>query len=152
MSNRIWIYQADRFLNKDQEEQLDHFMQQFVQQWKAHGVALDATVEVRNALFLIIKVNEAMQEATGCSIDTSVHAVQEIQQQLGVNFFNRQRVAYQDGEGLKQCSMAEFKQLAKNGQVKADTTVYNNTITTIDEFDRQWETQAQNSWHKMLLN
>lgn len=151
MSNRIWIYQADRFLTASENDTLNTFMAQFVSNWQAHGVGLDASFEVRNSLFLIIKVKEEKQEATGCSIDASVHAVKEIQQQLGINFFNRQRVAYLSGQELKECSMAEFKSLAKSGAVNAQTKVFNNTITTIDEFDRNWETTAQSSWHKMLI-
>jgi len=152
MANRVWIYQADRFLTDAEVETLQAFMSDFITQWKAHGVSLDSDFEINNNLFLIIKVNEARQEATGCSIDASVHAVKEIQGKLGINFFNRQRIAYQDSDGLKECSMAEFKSLAKEGTVSADTPVFNNTVTTIEDFESSWKTVAAKSWHKMLLN
>ena len=47
--------------------------------------------------------------------------------------------------------MAEFKSLAKTGTVGADTRVFNNTITSVEEFEKNWETTAQLSWHKMLI-
>lgn len=150
-NTKVWIYQADRFLQADEIAQVNTFMTQFVADWKAHGVQLNASYELKNDLFLIIKVVEDQQNATGCSIDASVHAVKELQSTLGVNFFNRQRVAYLNGEKVEQCSMADFKKRAKEGVVNAETSVFNNTITSISELENAWITPAEKSWHKMLL-
>ena len=150
--NKVWIYQSDRFLHKIELDKIDAFMQEFVSNWKAHGVKLSASYELLNDLFLVIKVVEDKQNATGCSIDASVHALKELQQQLGVNFFNRQRVAYLNGSKIEQCSMTEFKKLAKEGVVNNETQVFNNTVITISEFENNWIINADASWHKMLLN
>lgn len=151
-TSRIWIYQANRFLTEEEAAQFNEFFSEFVANWKAHGKKLDAQYELKDRLFLIINVDEGAQEATGCSVDASVHAIKEIQSQLGIDFFNRQRVAYQKDGELQQCSMAEFKTLAKNGEVGPETLVFNNTISQVVDFDTHWKVPASLSWHKMLLN
>jgi len=119
--------------------------------WKAHGVKLNARFEIKHNLFVIIQVIEDQQNATGCSIDASVHALKEFQTQFGINFFNRQRVAYFIDNELKECSMNEFKTLAKEDIVNENTIVFDNTVTNISDFETKWQTTAANSWHKMLL-
>ncbi len=149
---KVWIYQADRFLNDEELEIVNNALADFTSDWKAHGVKLTATYEIKDRLFVIIKVVEDVQNATGCSIDASVHFMKELQFKLSVNFFNRQRVAYVQNGETKHCSMSEFKKLAIEGAVNADTQVYNNTVTDIDSFEKGWLTSAADSWHKMLLS
>jgi hypothetical protein len=149
---KVWIYQADRFLDDQELQTVNNALADFTADWKAHGVKLTASYEIKDRLFVIIKVVEDQQNATGCSIDASVHFMKELQSTLGINFFNRQRVAYQENGETKHCSMAEFKKLAIEGAVNADTQVFNNTVTDIDSFEKGWLTSAANSWHKMLLS
>lgn len=150
-TSRIWIYQSDRFLTSKEAERFNELFSTFMADWKAHGAPLQASFELKDQLFLIINVDEGVQEATGCSVDASVHAIKQIQTELGVNFFNRQRVAYRSGDEVLQCSMAEFKALAKEGKLNEDTLVFNNTISAVSEFKSNWEVPAGKSWHKMLL-
>lgn len=150
--SRIWIYQADRRLTAAEVSEMDQVLSKFVASWKAHGASLNASYEIKYQLFVILKVDETLQEATGCSIDESVHLMKELEKHFGISLFNRQRVAYEDGDLVKDCSMAEFKTLVASSALNENTMVYNNTISKLEDFETKWRVPAKNSWHKMLLN
>ena len=152
VTSRVWIYQANRLLTSDEVDLFNQRFGAFMAEWRAHGAQLQASFELKDGLFLIINVDEGVQQATGCSIDASVHAIKEIQEDLGINFFNRQRVAYRIDNEVQHCSIAEFKRLAKEGAVNGETIVFNNTISNVSDYASKWEVPAAKSWHKMLLD
>ena len=150
--SRVWIYQAERKLTDDEVEKVKAFLGPFVAEWKAHGAKLAARFDVLHQLFVVLQVDETNQPATGCSIDESVHAMKELEKRLGIGFFNRQRVAYIADGKVENCSMIEFKKLAQSGAVDGQTQVFNNTLSTVEEFEGGWLTTAGESWHKMMLS
>ncbi|UPT69069.1 MAG: hypothetical protein M0D57_10815 [Sphingobacteriales bacterium JAD_PAG50586_3] len=72
---RVWIYQADRLLTDSEQQMLAEASAQFVAQWSAHGTPLTAAAQVLNGYFLVLGVDEAQAQASGCSIDKSVNFV-----------------------------------------------------------------------------
>src|SRR5690606_12739531 len=100
--NRVWIYQADRFLTDNEVADIDLLLQDFVAQWTAHGSALAGKSRVQYNLFLILEVDEAQTGASGCSIDKSVHFIKSLEQRFSVGFFDRMKVAFKDGQGKVQ--------------------------------------------------
>ncbi|MCB0738407.1 MAG: ABC transporter ATPase [Bacteroidetes bacterium] len=149
--NRVWVYQANRKLSVNEQEKVNAFMQHFIANWKAHGAKLNADYELLHGLFLVIKVDERSQEATGCSIDESVHALKGLQQELGIDFFNRQRTAFELNGEVEECSLAEFKAKAQAGEITGDTMVFNNAISTQEEYESNWKIPASQSWHNRVL-
>ena len=47
--------------------------------------------------------------------------------------------------------MNVFRSKASKGEVTTNTIVYNNTITTKEDLDNNWEVAAKESWHNQLL-
>ena len=97
--SRIWIYQSNRKFTPVEEAEILTKLEAFTQQWKAHGHELMAKAEVRHGYFIILSVDESQANVTGCSIDSSVRLIKEIEQTLRVDLFNRFNIAYKiDGE------------------------------------------------------
>jgi len=142
---RVWIYQADRLLTTDEQAFLAESSLQFVAQWAAHGTPLTGTAQVLNGYFLVIGVDEAQAEASGCSIDKSVNFVKALGQKLNVDFFNRLNIAVET-ESINLVPLNQFETLVANGTITANTYVYDNTITSAADFNNHWYTQAQNTW------
>ena len=76
--SRRWFYGLQQPLTDEQAEVLRGLMDEFVGQWKAHGAQLAAAYRIIGNQCLIIAVDERQQQATGCSIDKSVHSVDGI--------------------------------------------------------------------------
>jgi hypothetical protein len=150
--NRVWVYQADRFLSDQEVGEMDSLIAEFSSKWTAHGSALAARGEIRGNLFLILEVNEELARVTGCSIDKSVYFIKGLEQQFSVGFFDRTKVAFRDENGeVKLVNRKEFAELVSMDKVNADTIVFNNLIQSAEELDSQWEIPFKASWHSKVF-
>lgn len=132
-SSKIWFYGLTQPLSEAQSEELVQLMDEFVSQWKAHGAQLAAAYQWINHQFLFIAVDEGQQQATGCSIDKSVHLLQEFGAKHSVDFFNRMLVHAQTGEGFISYSTATLKAAIAEGLVDENTPVMHTTAATLGE-------------------
>lgn len=148
---RIWIYQANRVLNIEEAKTLLEKMDKFTEQWTAHGKQLAAQALLKYNQFLIIRVNEALTKATGCSIDKSTDTLKQVQQELGLDFFDRMQIAYRDSEGIKTVSRPEFEKLLESGKVDENTIVFNNMVGNSRELESNWEIPLKDSWHAQVF-
>ena len=148
---RIWIYQASRLLTATEEEHVAHKLAAFTEQWKVHGQPLAASVELKYHLFVILAVDESFATPSGCSIDTSVRMLQELEQELGLSFLDRMQIAYRKGEEIVVVPRAGFEALIAAGEVTGDTIVFNNLASTRNELLTQWEVPFKQSWHAQVF-
>lgn len=149
---RVWVYQSDRMLTDSEVSMLTMKGHEFISTWAAHGSQLAAGFEVFENVFMVLAVDEQQAAASGCSIDTSVHFVQQMGEALKVDFFNRTNIAYICADGkLNLVSLEEFKDLHGAGHVTENTVVYNNLVQTIGDFMTSWKTRVQDSWHAQVL-
>ena len=144
---RVWVYQANRFMTDTETHQAQAYLDAFNAQWKAHQVKLAARISVLHHLFVIIEVDQAHQEATGCAIDTSVKMMQELGNRLGIDFFDRQMIAYQGQEGsLHLARLPELAQHYAEGRLTDESMVYNNLVDNGEDFDQKWRQPLKASW------
>jgi hypothetical protein len=152
-SSRVWIFQSSRFLTEKEIEYLEERGSDFITQWEAHGEKLLAEIKVVNNLFLIVVLDESIARATGCSIDKVMHFVQEFEIKHSISFTNRLIIAWIDNYGFIRLSyLQEFSELIMKGEVKGDTVVYNNLVSTLGELRDCWMVAAESTWLKRYLN
>ncbi|MGB3589313.1 MAG: hypothetical protein WBA23_22400 [Tunicatimonas sp.] len=148
---RVWVYQANRPLSEAEEEQAIQLGQIFTNQWAAHGNALQSSVQVFHQYFLVIAVDERYNAASGCSIDSSVAFVRELEHKFStegsaVSFFDRTQIAFWQNDEVQLIPMNQAKQAVKEGQILPDTITFDNTIPTVEAFENRWKIPVQNSW------
>lgn len=146
---RIWIYQADRFLVKEEQGIILEKLTEFTSQWQAHGKKLTATAEIRYDLFIILMVDESAEVPSGCSIDKSVYLLKDLEIELGVAFFNRLLIAYRSSSGtpIELTTATEFEELIRLGEVNDTTVVFNNLVPSYSDLAERWEIPFEQSWH-----
>ncbi len=150
-SSRIWIFAADRRLTDQDAAELGTSLKGYLESWKAHGAPVQASSELRYNQFLIIAANPDVTAPSGCSIDNMTHAISDLGEKFGIDFFGQMNVFYKEGEAIKVVGRGEFKRLAKEGIVNAETMVFDNSITTLAELQHNWLQLAANSWQAALL-
>jgi hypothetical protein len=132
--SRMWVYGLKSPLSAVQSEALKETMDSFVADWKAHGTALSAAYRWMNDQILVIAVDESTQQATGCSIDKSVHLLQEFGAKHGVDFFNRMLVhVVNEDHSFTSYTPTELKEAIASGQVNGSTRVVNTLAATLGE-------------------
>lgn len=147
---RAWIYQSNRFFETEEVQKIEQILEEFVQQWTAHGSQLAGSYEIRYSLFIILKVDEEKAMVTGCSIDKSVHLLKKIEQELGISLFDRLQLAYrrEANAPIQVVSQENFRELLRTGEIDHDRViVFNNMITSVQELDMKWEVPMKDSWH-----
>lgn len=150
--SRIWIYGAERALTPDEATTIRTRLQEFVATWVSHRQELTAAADILHQRFLVIAVDESKAEASGCSIDGSVHFLQELGAELGIDFFNRMRFSYRDAKGsIHTVSREEFKSLYEQGKLENDTIVFDPLVKELGELRQIFERPLEDSWHSRMV-
>src|ERR1700744_2252565 len=149
--SRVWIYQSDRELSDEQVKQVLNQLNLFAAEWTAHNHQLKAKAEVRNNRFLILIVDESQAGASGCSLDKFRNFMKRLEQQFGVNLFDRFNLAYRDGENVLSAPRAEFEELLKTSKINTNTIVFNNLVQNLQQLETKWEVPFKDSWHVQLF-
>lgn len=149
--SRVWVYQSDRKFTSVEENGILNKLAAFTNQWKAHGNELLAKAEIRYGFFIILTVDESQAGVTGCSIDSSVRLIKEIEQEYHVDLFNRFNIAYKVNGEVVVNSKEDFETLVNIKQVTPETIVFNNMVQNLAELESKWEVPFQNSWHSTVF-
>jgi hypothetical protein len=83
---------------------------------------------------------------SGCSIDSSVRLIKDIEQQFGVDLFNRQLLAFWINEKVEVIPMQQVSYALTNGQIQSDTLFFNNTVLTKSDLEEKWIIPVHESW------
>ncbi|NRB58973.1 MAG: ABC transporter ATPase [Winogradskyella sp.] len=149
--SRVWIYQANRSFSEDELKEIKSKLETFITSWTAHGKDLQSGFKIVYKRFIVLALNQILNAATGCSIDASVHFIQELEKAYNVDLMDKMNVSFKQGEFVAYKSLVDFKKMAKNNSVSKNTIVFNNLVTNIAEFNENWEVPAKDSWHSRFL-
>ena len=149
--SRVWIYQANRSFSEEELTELNTQLDTFIEAWTAHGKDLEAGYKIVYKRFIIIALNQDLNKATGCSIDASVHFIQELEKQYNVDLMDKMNVSFKQGEFVAYKPLLDFKKMAQQKAVSKNTIVFNNLVTNIAEFKENWEVPASESWHSRFI-
>ncbi|HQV01247.1 MAG: ABC transporter ATPase [Bacteroidia bacterium] len=144
-TSRIWIYQCNRFLNEAEGKLLTSKTIDFIENWTAHNNLLQASFNWVDNLFLVIAVNQQVNDASGCSIDKSVHFVQQLEQAFNVHFFDRMQVAIKTDNEIKLMPLHLLSNAPENAKM------YDNLIETVGAFKNEWLKPVAQSWAKQFV-
>ena len=150
-TSRVWIYQAQAPLSPKNAQEIETHLTKFADTWVSHNNQLHAFAKVYHHQFLVLMVDENQAGASGCSIDKSVHFMQQLEQHYNIVLFDRMTFTYKDGETIKSAPKQEFAALYKAGTIDDTTLVFDNLIKTKKDFDTQWIKPLGTSWHKRMV-
>lgn len=151
-SSRVWIYQANRSFTTEELEEIQSRLDQFVTQWTAHGADLQAGYLIKYKRFIILALDQEKNAATGCSIDASVHFIQQLEKEFNLDLLDKMNVSYKQGEFIAYKTLSDFRKMAKEKAVSSKTIVFNNLVNNKAEFLSDWEVPASESWHKRFVS
>lgn len=145
---RLWVYQASRNLTTDESAAALTALRPALDTWAAHGHPLTASARVVENRFLLLAVDEGAGLPSGCSIDSSVHTVQAVGQQIGVDFLDRS-ATYRTADGSVQTlPLVDIKAAVATGLLEPDTLVFNTLVKNLVEFQTNWQLPASHTWLK----
>lgn len=149
--SKVWIYQSNREFTANEVASIQQKLDAFTAQWKAHGHQLKAKAEIPYNFFIVLIVDQDIANATGCSIDSSVRVIKEIESEYGLDLFDRFNMAYKIGDEVHVTTKEDFETLITIKKITADTIVFNNMVQTLDEYQNKWEVPLAKSWHNFIF-
>ena len=150
-NTRVWIYQSTRPFSDMELTVLRSQISGFVSEWSAHSKQLAAAGDVLFERFLVLAVDESQEGASGCSIDTSVRFLKDIENQYNTQLFERMNFAYLVGEDVEVVPSSSFSKLYTEGVINDSTLVFDNLVQTIGDMKKNWLKPLSASWHKRFV-
>ena len=120
-------------------------------QWRAHGQDLKSSFTIEYDQFLVISVDESFSQASGCSIDASVHLIEALQSELGISFMTTSKVAFLQNDKINLYPFNKLKEQAKDNVISPETLVFDNTVKNVAEFKSRWLMESGATWVKRFF-
>ena len=144
--SKVWIYANPNPFTQAQIEVITKELTVFTQTWQAHGAELKASFEIKYNHFIVIAVDEDHHAPSGCSIDKSVQIIKNIESNLQIDLMNRLVVYVLVNNDVHVIPSKDIPLTIDNGLLQSDSQVFDNTITSVSKYRKQWITPAQSTW------
>ncbi|MEO7049608.1 MAG: hypothetical protein ABI091_30170, partial [Ferruginibacter sp.] len=97
---------------------------------------------------VILMADETGTGVSGCSTDSSVHLIKQIEKKYNVEMFNRQQLIFIVKDKIEQLPMAQLSYAIQNKFIDENTLYFNNTILNKKQLIENWVTPAGDTWLK----
>jgi len=144
--SRVWIYQSSRLFFISEALQIEDMLQQFVEGWKSHGTPVKGYANLFFGQFIVLMADEEQTGVSGCSTDSSVRLIKEIEQKMKVQLFDRQMLAFIVKEKIQLLPFSQLSYAVKNDFINGDMLYFNNTVLTKKELLQNWIIPVKESW------
>lgn len=131
--SRLWLYPANREMSPTEIAWVNEQVSKFSETWAAHGHDLKASGQVIGTNCIALAVDLTQENASGCSIDTSVRFIKDIGKELNIDFFNRLKIWSETEEGeLKQLPFSKIKD-------QDSGFIFDTMITRLGDMESQYK-------------
>lgn len=151
-ASRVWVFASDRPLTEEGTATLMKEVDEFLADWKAHGMPLTVGSQLRDDRFLLVGVDQSTAGASGCSIDGLFRVLRALESRVGASLVGGGRVFYRDLQGrVQSASRDDLASLTASGAITRNSVVFDTSITDLGAFRTGFEKPAKESWAKDLL-
>ena len=152
--SRVWIYQCNRLFTLSEALEIEEMLKDFTRQWKSHGTQVKGEAHLFFGQFIVLIADETATGVSGCSTDSSVRLIKDIEQKFTVNMFDRTTLAFVVKDKIQLLPLSQLQYATDNGFINADTLYFNNLVQTKEEVESKWIVAVKDSWlaTKIKLN
>ena len=144
--SRVWIYQCNRLFTMSEALQVEDLLQQFTAGWNSHGTPVKGWASLFFGRFIVLMADETAAGVSGCSTDSSVRLVKQIEQQFAVTLFDRQLLAFIIKDNIQLLPLPQVQYAINNNFVQPGTIYFNNLVQTKQELENSWMIPVKDSW------
>ena len=144
--SRVWIYQSSRLFSVNEALQIEEMLNQFTHTWLSHGVPVKGEAHLFFGQFIVLIADETATGVSGCSTDSSVRLIKEIEKVFEVNMFDRTSLAFLVKDNVQLLPMSQLQYAIDNGFISGDTLYFNNLVLSKQELENNWIIPVKDSW------
>jgi hypothetical protein len=144
--SRVWIYQSSRLFGMSEALEIESMLVSFIKGWNSHGTPVKGEGHLLFGQFVVLIADESATGVSGCSTDSSVRLVKDIEQKFGVNMFDRMALAFAIEDKIQLLPLSQLPYAFENGFINGDTAYFNNLVLTKEELENKWIIPVKDSW------
>ena len=144
--SRVWIYQSSRIFGLSEALQIESILEDFVDNWNSHGIPVKGYANLFFGQFIILIADETATGVSGCSTDSSVRMIKEIEKLFNTNMFDRMSLAFVRDGKVQMLPLQQLNYAITNGFITGETIYLNNLVQTKRELLQNWMVPVKNSW------
>ncbi|HYE54946.1 MAG TPA: hypothetical protein VD996_08890 [Chitinophagaceae bacterium] len=146
INSRVWIYQSSRLFSLGEALEIESMLEQFTQNWHSHGTPVKGYGNMFFGQFIVLMADETATGVSGCSTDSSVRLIKDIEQRFKVNMFDRQMLAFVVKDKIQLLPLSQLNYAVQNNFITPDTLYFNNLVQTKGELENNWIIPVKESW------
>jgi len=144
--SKVWVYQSSRLFSIGEALELEDMLKEFTQQWVSHGEPVKGEAYLFFGQFIVLMADESVTTVGGCSTDSSVRFIKEIERRFGVNLFDRLALAFVVKDKVQMIPMSQIEYAMENGFIPGETLYFNNLVKSKEELENNWIIPVKESW------
>jgi len=144
--SRVWIYQSSRLFTLNEALAIEDLLNDFTGNWLSHGTPVKGASYLFFGQFIILMADEKATGVSGCSTDSSVRLIKDIEQRFGVNMFDRTTLAFFVKDKVQLLPLSQLQYAFDNRFIDSHTLYFNNLVQTKKELENNWIISIKDSW------
>jgi hypothetical protein len=144
--SRVWVYQSSRIFTISEALEIEKKLEDFAYNWKSHQIPVKGFGTMFFGQFIILMADETATGVSGCSTDSSVRLIKEIENTYQVNMFNRTSLAFVIKEKIQLLPLSQVNYAIENGFIDADTLFIDNNVPDKISLLTKWIIPVKDSW------
>ncbi len=151
-ASKVWVYQSNRLFTLGEALEIEDLLKDFTSQWKSHGTPVKGDAYLFFGQFIILMADETATGVSGCSTDSSVRLIKDIEQRFAVNMFDRTTLAFIVKDKIQLLPLSQLQYAAQNDFITPDTLYFNNLVITKADLETKWIAPVKDSWLKNKIS
>ena len=144
--SRVWIYQSSRLFTLQEALEIEEILKTFSVNWLSHGAKVKGAAHLFFGQFIIFLADETATGISGCSTDSSVRVIKEIEKRFAVNMFDRNTLAFVVKDKIELLPITQLQYALDNQYINGTTLYFNNLVLTKEELENNWIVPINESW------
>jgi hypothetical protein len=145
-ASRVWIYQSSRLFFLSEALQIEDLLNHFSANWKSHGTPVKGFGTLLFGQFIVLMADETATGVSGCSTDSSVRLMKDIETLFKVQLFDRQSLAFIIKDKIELLPLSQVQYALDNQFINTNTIYFNNLVQTKEQLINQWMIPLKESW------
>jgi hypothetical protein len=152
--SRVWIYQSSRVFTISEALEIEDLLTDFTGKWLSHGIPVKGAGHLFFGQFIVLMADEQATGVSGCSTDSSVRLIKDMEKKFGVNMFDRTTLAFIVKDRIQLLPLSQLQYAFDNGFINSHTIYFNNIVQTKEELENNWLIPIKDSWlsKKIIVN
>lgn len=144
--SRVWIYQASRLFSISEALEIEEMLNDFVKNWNSHGAPVKGSAYLFFGRFVVLMADETATGVSGCSTDSSVRLIKEIETRFKNPMFDRTLLAFVVRDKIELIPLSQLDYAWKNQFITGETLYFNNLVDSKKSLEEEWIIPVKESW------